>query len=149
MRIFEPTLTDVHLLIPKIRQMIQAYRGHLKPNPVLCVSACMKAVDNPHALLLFAMNDRDELVGYFMGALTREMFSGVSIASQVGTMLLPKYAGYLTHFLNRFYSWAQENRAKRVYIHFSGQDPRRDAVLARRGYEPAEVHYMKEVHYGR
>lgn len=149
MRIFEPTMTDVHLLIPQIRKLIQAYEGPLDIHPLTTVRACFRAAENPSAYLAFAMTDTDELVGYFMGCMTVEMFTGRTIASQIGMLLLPQYRGAMNGFLARFSAWAKDHKAKCLYIHFSNHDDRRNAVLARKGWKTAEVHYMKEVEHGR
>lgn len=148
MNIFEPTVDDIRLLTPSIKKLIERYEGNLHPDPVICIRALYRAVDNADVLLLF-MVDEGEIVGYFMGGLTIEMFTGIKIATQIGIMLLPEYRGHMQTILNRFETWAKENRVSRIYTHFSGSNERRDRTMHRKGWVAAEMHYVKEMRYGR
>lgn len=144
MNIFEPTMEDVKLLTPSIKQFIATYSGHLKPDEFICIRAIYRSVENPDVFTLFVVDD-GKLVGYFLGRLTIEMFSGIKIAAQMGVMLLPEYSGHMFEMFNRFQNWGKERGAKRLYVHFVGRNERRDKVLNRKGFRPAETQYIKEL----
>jgi len=144
MNIFEPTDADIRLLTPSLRRLAQEYRGSLTPDPILCVRAAYRALGNPNIFIRFAVKG-GELIGFFLGGLSVEMFTGAKIATQIGVMLLPGQTGHLQAFLNEFKAWAKEQRAKRIYMHFAESSERQDKIMKRRGYAPAGTHYMKEI----
>lgn len=110
----------------------------------------------PHAAALFdgqtTQPDRLALVatvagvaqGVFMAAVTDHPFAPVRVATEVVWWIEPEHRGKIaSEMLSAYEAWARKRGASFVGMAALEAAPRAGAIYRRRGYVPAETHFIK------
>jgi hypothetical protein len=82
--------------------------------------------------------------GVFMAAVTDHPFAPVKVATEVVWWIEPEYRGTVaSDMLAAYEAWAREQSASFVGMAALEAAPRAGVIYRRRGYVPAETHYIK------
>lgn len=108
-----------------------------------------KVLESPDVYFAFYRNDKHEIIGGFMGAVTYSFFGDDVIASDFALYIEPEHRGGMgaVRLVRDFESWAIGLGAKEIYIGQStGVEPERTVQFYERlGYQKVGYTTRKEV----
>lgn len=94
-------------------------------------------------------NKENKIIGFFIGQVTLEYFTGNIIASDLGMYVLPEYRGsrIFLRLLQSFEDWAKSTGAKKIILyHSTGINPEKSKNLfPKLGYENYGYIFDKEL----
>lgn len=150
MEIIKPTINQIADMTLEIMGLIKAYVEECKlpldVNPDHIFAMLFEAAQNRDMYLIFAV-DKGELVGYFLGAFHKELFTGKRTGNQYGFFCKQSHRHAVHALIKDFCQYSKSVGCRRIYLHVGAVEPvnRWQRVLKRSGFKPAEMAFVKEL----
>lgn len=147
----QATQQDIPQFAEEIRRLVAKYEGengYAKPDPDVCINLVSGvAASKSSGCVLFLLDKEYNLKGYLVGMLAKNPFNGSRMAVQIGQYVQKGAGGHAWKMHEAFEAWARAANCAQIHLHVSipFDADRWDSVMARKGYQPVERVYVKEV----
>lgn len=144
-------LSDIPQFEEEIRKLVAKYdadNGYAKPDQDVCVALARGiAASKDSGCVLFLLDKEYNLKGYLLGMSAKNLFNGSRMAVQIGQYVQKGAGGHAWKLHDEFEAWARAANCAQIHLHVSipFDADRWDTVMARKGYQPVERVYVKEV----
>ncbi len=104
---------------------------------------------NPSRVCALVAKEDDKIIGFFIGSITEQFFSGDLLANDIAMFVLPEYRGgsCFPRLLKAFENWAHTNNAERIILaHSSGINTEKsNGFFVKQGYPLTGYIFTKEL----